>query len=126
MNGVPRRDVRPLVVALCSVPLLREGLDVALGDVTNLHTFPVNGDDTLGLLRGLQPDAVVVDDGVDVAAVLPFADESRSPVLRISLQERTLRILQGGSWTEAGNGGTSPDEIRNMLIASLIARGEGS
>lgn len=125
MNDTPRRAERPLVVALCSVPLLQEGLDVALGDVTDLHTFPVNGGDTLGLLRDLRPDALVVDDSVDAATLLPFADESQLPVLHISLRDRTLRILRNGSWEVAGNGGASPEDVRNMLIASLLAGGRG-
>jgi hypothetical protein len=126
MNEEPRRAAKPLVVALCSVPLLQEGLAVALGDVADLQAFPANGGDTAGLLRVLQPDAVVVDDADEAEAAAAFAKETKSPILHISLQDRTMRILRNGDWQAAGNARTSPEDLRNILIASVLARGEGS
>jgi hypothetical protein len=125
MNEEPRRAGRPLVVTLCTVPLLQEGLAVALGEIADLQAFPANGGDTVGLLRVLQPDAVVVDDADEAEAAATFADETRLPILHISLQDRTMRILRNGGWQAAGNARTSPEDLRNLLIASVLARGEG-
>jgi hypothetical protein len=126
MNAESGSSEKPVVVAVCAVPLLLEGLTAALEDIAEVRTFPAHRGDTIGLLRGVMPDAVVVDQEDEAEAAASFAHESNSPILHISLKDRRLRILRNGGWEEAGNGGTSPEAIRNILIASLLARGEGS
>jgi hypothetical protein len=125
MNGETGSADKPLVVAVCAVPLLHEALTAALEDIAEVQGFPAHRGDTIGLLRWLKPDAVVVDEEDEALAAAPFARESNSPILHISLKERKLRLLRNGDWEEAGNGGASPEEIRNILVASLFARGEG-
>lgn len=123
MNGEPESPVRPLVVAVCAVPLLHEALAATLEDIAEVRSFPAHRGDTLGLLRGLHPDAVIVDAEDEAEAAASFARETRSPILHISLEERKLRILRDGDWEDAGNGRASPEEIRNILAAGLFARG---
>jgi hypothetical protein len=126
MNDESGSSDKPLVVAVCAVPLLHEALTAALEDIADVQGFPAHRGDTIGLLRWLKPDAVVVDEDDEAEAAALFAHESKSPLLHISLKERRLRIMRNGDWEEAGNGGTSPEEIRNILAASLFARGEGA
>jgi hypothetical protein len=125
MNGEPESPVRPLVVAVCAVPLLHEALAAALEDIAEVRSFPAHRGDTLGLLRGLHPDAVIVDAEDEAEAAASFARETTSPILHISLEERKLRVLRNGDWEDAGNGRASPEEIRNILAAGLFARGVG-
>lgn len=116
---------KPLVVAVCAVPLLHEALSAALEDIADVQGFPAHRGDTVGLLRGLKPDAVVVDTDDEAEAAVSFAHESNSTLLHVSLGERKLRILRNGGWEEAGDERASPEEIRNILVAALFARGEG-
>ena len=125
MSGEPESPARPLVVAVCAVPLLHEALAATLEDMAEVRGFPAHRGDTLGLLRGLRPDAVVVDAEDEAEAAASFAQETRSPILHISLEERKLRILRNGDWEDAGEGGASPEGIRNILAAGLFARGVG-
>ncbi len=122
MSGRHGASDKPLVVALCSVPLLEEALAAALKDIADVQGFPAHRGDTIGLLRWLKPDAVVVDAEDEAEAAASFASESNSPILHISLAERKLRILRDGAWEEAAEG-ASPEEIRNILAAGLFARG---
>jgi hypothetical protein len=119
-------SARPLVVALCSVPLLQEALAAALEDIADVQGFPAHRGDTVGLLRWLKPDAVVVDAEDEAEAAASFAKGSNLPILHISLSERKLRVLRDGDWEEAGSEETSPEAIRNILVAGLFARGEAT
>ena len=121
MNDEP--SGKPLVVAVCAVPLLQEALSAALEDIAEVQSFPAHRGDTGGLLRSLNPDAVVVDAQDEAEAAVPFAHESKSPLVHISLAERKLRVLRNGDWEEAVSEG-APEEIRNILAAGFFARGE--
>jgi hypothetical protein len=122
MNDERATSAKPLVVAVCAVPLLQEALATALEDIAEVQSFPAHRGDTVGLLRWLKPDAVVVDAEDEAEAAASFGYESNAPVLHISLRDRKLRLLRDGDWEEAGNGGTSSEEIRNILAAGLFAR----
>jgi hypothetical protein len=126
MNDERSIPAKPLVVAVCAVPLLQEALTATLEDIAEVKSFPAHRGDTIGLLRGLRPDAVVVDAEDEAEAAASFGHESNSPILYISLKDRKLRLLRNGDWEEAGNGGTTSEEIRNIMAASLFARGERS
>jgi hypothetical protein len=126
MSAGRAASARPLVVAVCSVPLLQEALAAALEDIAEVQGFPAHRGDTVGLLRWLKPDAVVVDAEEEAEAAASFARESKSPILHISLAERKLRILRDGDWEDTGSEGTSPEEIRNILAAGLFGREERS
>lgn len=123
MNGETESPAKPLVVAVCAVPLMHEALAAALEDIADVRSFPAHRGDTLGLLRGLHPDAVIVDAEDEAEAAAPFARETSSPILHISLEERKLRILRNGDWEDVENGRASPEEVRNILAAGLFARG---
>jgi hypothetical protein len=125
MNDEPASRARPLVVAVCAVPMLQEGLSAALEDIADVQGFPARRGDIIGLLRGLKPDAVVVDAEEEAEAAASFGHESRSPILHISLEQRKLRLLRNGAWEDAGSEG-SAEEIRNILVAGMFARREGS
>ena len=126
MSDERSNSPKPLVVAVCAVPLLQEALTATLEDIAEVQSFPAHRGDTVGLLRSLKPDAVVVDAEDEAEAAASFGHESNSPVLHISLKDRKLRLLRNGDWEDAGNGGTSSEEIRNILAASLFARGEST
>ena len=114
-----------LVAVVAEVPLLREAVAAVLGDSADVQGFPAHQRDTLGLLEWLRPDAVVVDNEAEAEAVTPFASESHSPLLHISLKTRKARLLRNGGWEEA-NGSGAPEEIRNILIGSIYGRPEAT
>ena len=124
MNSDGDHSGKPLVVAVYSVPLLCEALSATLEDIAEVRGFPAGRGDTLGLLRVLRPDAIVVDAEDEAEAVSAFADESHVPILHISLKDRKLRWLKKNIWQEA-EGESSPEEIRNLLVAGVYARGNG-
>src|SRR5438046_3126861 len=72
MNSSRRRQ--PLVAVLFSVPLLCEAIASALDDIAEVRTFPARRSDTVGLLRSLQPDAVVVDDPIEALELRRWAE----------------------------------------------------
>jgi hypothetical protein len=110
---------RPLVAVVTRVPLLCEALSAALSDLADVKGFAANQDDTIGLLRWLRPDAVVVDDDGDVVAAESFARESHSTIVRVSLKDGRLKLLRNGDWIEGSSEG-SREELRNVLVGSLF------
>ena len=115
-------NAKPLVAVLCSVPLVAAAVESAL-EFAEVRSF-VGRRDTAGLLKWLQPDAVVVDSEEDATAAMGVAVDRDLPVLHISVRDRTLRLLRRGQWQLVGNGeGPTPEEIRNVLAGCLFARG---
>jgi hypothetical protein len=113
---------RPLVVVLCSVPLLGEAIGSAL-EFADVRTFAARGGDASGLLEWMRPDAVIVDTDPD-AAEIAFAKAQELPVVHISVHDRSLRLFDNGEWTNVGNGeGPTPEAIRNVVAGALFARG---
>jgi hypothetical protein len=117
---------RPLVAVVCSVPLLHEALSAALENIAEVHMFPADGGDTCGLLRSLQPDAVVVDTPEEAEAAADFAREAESPLVCVLLREQKLRVLQNGGWKEPDGDGASPEAIRNILVGGIFGKGRSS
>jgi len=115
-------SARPLVAVLCSVPLLGEAMDSVL-EFADVRSF--NGRrDTVGLLRWLKPDAIVVDSAEDAHDAMKATGDRDVPVLHIGVRDRTLRLLRNGEWEAIGNGdGPTPEVIRNVLAGCLFARG---
>jgi hypothetical protein len=111
---------RPLVAVVTRVPMLCEALSAALKDLADVKGFAADQDDTIGLLRWLRPDAVVVDDDGDVTAAESFARESNSPIVRVSLQDGRLKLLRNGGWVESANGESSSEQLRNILVGGLF------
>ncbi|MDQ3891187.1 MAG: hypothetical protein M3312_11650 [Actinomycetota bacterium] len=123
MMGLPEARVDPPLVAfVCGVPLLCEAVAAALENVADVRQFPAGRGDTLGLLRWLQPDAVVVDTEGDVEDAASFAREANAPLVHVLPRQRRLRILRNGDWEEAEDGGASVEAIRNAVVGGLFRR----
>ena len=114
---------QPLVALLYSVPLLHEALRSTLDTIADVQAFPA-GRDVAGLLRSVNPDAVVVDDSYEADKVQRWAKRHRTPVVHICLSDQTIRVLRNGEWNEST--GTSVESIRNVLAGSLYGRGDGA
>lgn len=112
---------QPLVAVLYSVPLLSEAISSALDDIAEVRTFRALRGDTVGLLKSVGPDAVVVDHPTEAASARGWAESRGVPLVHISLQERKIRLLRGGDWEESS--GASAESIRNVIAGSMFARG---
>jgi hypothetical protein len=115
---------RPIVVAVCSVPLVHEALAAALDGIADVQSFPAGRGDTAGLLGSLQPAAVVVDSDDEAAQAESYARECDCPVVHLSLRERTTRLLSGREW-DGPTDGVSPEAIRNLLVGELFGARAG-
>jgi hypothetical protein len=112
---------QPLVAVLYRVPLLCEAIASALENVAEVRTFPARRGDTVGLLRSVRPDAVVVDDPIEAADVKGWAESNDVPLVEIRLQKQKIKVLRDGKWKESA--GASAESIRNAIAGSLYARG---
>jgi hypothetical protein len=113
-------NARPLVAVICTAPLVSEGIDAAIGDVMRVQSFPANGD-TCGLLGVLRPDAIVVDCPEQAAMAAAFAGGRDLPVVQVSLEERTLRVLRDGAWQQAE--GASVEDVRKLMVGGIFGKG---
>jgi hypothetical protein len=111
---------QPLVAVLYSVPLLCEAIASALDNIAEVWTFPARRGGTVGLLRSVRPDAVVVDDPIEAADVRGWAERHDVPLVEICLQKQKVRMLRRGEWEESA--GASTESIRNAIAGSLYAR----
>lgn len=111
----------PLVAVVCHVPLLSEALTAALEGIATVHRFPAGREDTAGLLRALDPDAVVVDSDAEAHHATVFARATHSPLVHVSLHDQVLRVFRDGRWQEADEE-ASPESVRNALVGGLYRR----
>lgn len=111
----------PLVAVVCRVPLLSEALAAALEGIADVRRFPAGRGDTDGLLRALAPDAVVVDTETEAHEAIPFAVEAQTPLVQVSLRERTLRKFEDGHW-HVSDEDASPESIRNAVVGGIFRR----
>ena len=95
--------VKPFVAVLSHVPLVTGAIVDALEGIAEVRAFTTQNGDTVGLLRSLRPDAIVVD-GPDAAeSAAKYARAADVPLLYVSLRERKLRVLESDGWRdEAG------------------------
>src|SRR5690349_10671019 len=114
---------QPRIAVLYSVPLVCEALSSALENIAEVQTFPARRGDTVGLLRSVQPDAVVVDDAREADEAAGWMKLHRLPLVFISLRDRKIKVLLDGRWEESA--GTSAESIRNVLAGSIYGRGSG-
>lgn len=114
------RPQQPLVVVLYGVPLVCEAISSSLEGIAEVRGFPAHRGDPVGLLRALAPDAVVVDDPAEAAAVRGWAEENEIPLVHVRPRERKLRLLRDGEWLDSIGG--SADTIRNAIAGALYAR----
>jgi hypothetical protein len=112
----------PLVAIVSGVPMLREALRNALDGIAEVRGFPAGRGDTVGLLRSLGPDAVVVDSEEEAESVAAFARESDSPLVLVSYRDEVVKVLGDAGWEESDDVGVSPEGIRNVLIAGIFGR----
>ena len=112
---------RPLVAVVCRVPVIGEAIGASLASVADVQTFPARRGETLGLLRWLRPDGVVVDSDEDAEEAHEFARTDELPVVHVSLRERKLRLLRGSRWEDA-DADASPEGVRNVLLAGIFGR----
>jgi hypothetical protein len=125
MSSAPPRSlsrVRPLVAVLCSVPLVGEAV-LSVLDFAEVRSFSGSLGDVAGLLRWLQPDALIVDREQEAQDAVPFAREHDLPVLHISVRNPALHLFRGGEWEQvSGEEGPTPEAIRNVLAGVLFAQ----
>lgn len=118
-----RSRERPLVVVVASVPLLGEAVEAAL-EFAEVLAFDAGRGDVAGLLRWLEPDAVVVDREPLALEAAAFAAQSELAVLHLAVREgRLLRLDEGGGWELVEAEGASPETLRGVLAGALFARG---
>ena len=119
-EGDTSSAARPLVAVVCVVPLVAEAVSAAL-DFAEVRSFAGHRD-TPGLLRWLNPDAVVVDNPEDAAEAAEFAQTNELPVVQVCVHDRSLEVFRDGRWHDASDEGPTPEAIRNVLAGSLFAR----
>jgi hypothetical protein len=112
----------PLVVAVCGVPVLGEALTGALDGLAECKVVAAGQPDIAGLLRSLQPDAIVVDDEGEAEAAAAYSRFARIPVLYVPPNSRRLRVLENGRWEELEHYDASPETIRNLVAGALYGR----
>lgn len=114
---------QPLVAVLYSVPLLCEALSSALDEFAQVQAFPAGRGDTVGLLRSIRPDAIVVDDRHEAESARRWARRHQVPLVRVGLREQTIDVLRNGGWDQRPC--ASAEAIRNTLAESLYGRRDG-
>jgi hypothetical protein len=115
----------PLVVVVCSVPMIVEALRETLATFADVQSFPARTG-TAGLLRSIRPAAAVVDNNDDRAEAEDVARELGFPLVHISLTQRRIRVFRGGEWHVAGvDDAVRPETVRDAIAAGLFAKGTG-
>ena len=112
---------RPLIALVSNVPLLGEAVTAALAEIAEVHWFPADGGDTVGLLRALKPDGVVVDTDSEAAEAAAYVRDTPWPLVHVRLAERRLRVMRDGRWEDRQVEAT-PQAIRNELIGAIFGR----
>jgi hypothetical protein len=113
---------QPLVVVVCGVPVLGEALEGALEALAECKVVAAQQPDLAGLLRSLQPDAIVVDDEGEAEAAAAYSRFARIPVLYVPPSGQLLRVLDNGRWEELVDYDASPESIRNLVAGELYGR----
>jgi hypothetical protein len=112
----------PLVAVICAVPLLGEAVTGALEGLAECKFIPARQPELGGLLKSLQPDAIVVDDEQEGAVAATYARFARVPVILISLRENTVQLLEDGRWVYPEESGASAESIRNLVAGGIYGR----
>jgi hypothetical protein len=112
----------PLVAVVCAVPLLGEAVTGALEGLAECKFIPARQPELGGLLRSLQPDAIIVDDEQEGAVAATYARFARVPVIMVSLRENTVHVLDDGCWVDPEENGASAESIRNLVAGGIYGR----
>jgi hypothetical protein len=118
---VIERD-EPLVAVVCVVPLLGEALCAALAGMAECKTIPAREPDLSGLLRSLQPDAIVVDDEEEAQATALYSRFARVPVVHVCRNSHQVRVLEDGRWVTANGLEATPESVRNLVAGKIYGR----
>jgi hypothetical protein len=111
---------QPLVAVICRAPIVSEAVCGSLESVASVHAFPTSGGDMRGLLRTLNPDAVVVDSQEAADDAAEFARESRAAVVHVAVESGRLRVLEEAVWRERGDEPASAEAVRNIVIGGVL------
>jgi hypothetical protein len=98
--------LRPLVAIVCFAPLMAEGIASALDGIADARLLPADVEDLAGLLRTLDPDAIVVDR--ECRAAHAHSDETGVPLFVVPVES-------------AGTEVPSPERLRALVVGSLLA-----
>ena len=112
----------PLVALVCAVPILGEALTAALDGLAECKVIPARQPELGGLLKSLQPDAIVVDDEQEAAVAATYARFARTPVINVSLRDQRLTRLEDGKWEAPDECDISPETIRNLVAGGIYGR----
>lgn len=112
----------PLVAVVCAVPLLGEAVRDALEGLADCKVIPARESDLGGLLRSLQPDAIVVDDEDEAVAAASYSRFARIPLVHVSFRARNLSVLEDGRWRSADERDATPEGVRNLIAGGLYGR----
>lgn len=113
--------VKPFVVVLSHVPLVTDVIVDALEEIADVRAFTVQNGDTVGLLRSLRPDAIVVDGPEAAESAARYARAADVPLVFVALRERKLRVLEGDGWRDEV-GRPSIESLRNALAQAIYRR----
>ena len=112
----------PLVVAVAAVPLVGEGIAAAVEGLAECKVLPAGQPELAGLLKSLQPDAVVADDEAEAAVAATYARFGRVPVIRVDVRADRVQVLDQGAWVRPEEHDSSPETIRNLVAAGIYGR----
>jgi hypothetical protein len=118
----PLERDEPLVAVVCAVPLLGEALVGALEGLAECKIIPARQPELGGLLKSLQPDAIVVDDEEEAAVAATYARFARVPVIHVGLRTAKLRLLHDGNWVVPEDSNASPEIVRNLIAGEIYGR----
>lgn len=123
MSTFEQRRTEPLVALISDVPILREALSAALAGMAEVRHFPAGRGELNGLLRAIEPDAVIVDCPSDADAAAVFARATGVPLVRLSLDDQDLRVFDGSGWIVRAGASASAEAIANEVLGGLYGRG---
>ena len=113
--------VRPFVAVLSHVPLVTVAIVDAIEGIAEARAFTTKDGDTVGLLRSLRPDAIVVDGYGAAGEAAKYARAADVPLVYIDLQERKLRVLEANCWRDE-SGRPSSESLRNVVAEAIYDR----
>lgn len=123
MSPLEPRRTEPLVALISDVPLLREALSAALEGMAEVRHFPAGRGELNGLLRAIDPDAILVNCAHDADAATGYARATGIPLVRLSLDDQDLRVFDAThGWIVRTGASASAESIANELLGGLYGR----
>ena len=110
-TAAPSTRTVPLVAVLYRVPLFAEALEGAFDGVAEMHAYRTEGGAT-GLLKTLEPDAVIVEGEYTNAKA--WARGRGIPIFHVDLHTGTFTGAAGVAQA------AEPAELRNAVAGALL------